>query len=262
MLGKVLKMDMRELKSIYFPLYGIYLAVVAAFLIFTVVGGSNEAADNLQFEMIYAIITIAFGISLVALLLLSGVIIVYHFYRKTATEEAYLTMTLPVKPWEHVVSKMIANGIWQIITWCVFIGTVFLLLLFTGGIEELLDNSFVWDEVSMVLHSVMDELGVEGAATVVLGLVISLISFFTGPLVYFACIAIGQTARKHKILMSVGVYLLFNMLTSYFSGNILLILSGDSVNLMLLAHLARMLVFSVVFYLITVHFLSKKLNLE
>lgn len=265
MLGKVFKMDMREMKSILFPLYGIYLAVVAAFMIFTMVGNSGKAEDNIQFEMIYAIISVVFVVCLIALLLLSGIVIVYYFYRKVATEEAYLTMTLPAKPWEHVVSKLIANGIWQIITWSLFLVTGILLLLINGGLSDLMEwlsNTFVLDDIRMVLQSLMDEFGIEGIISVALLLLNLIISLFTGPLVYFACVSIGQTAAKHKILLSIGAYMVLSMMRSYLAGNMVLILAEQSINLLLAANLAQMLISAVIFYFITVHFLSKNLNLE
>ncbi len=256
---------MREIKSIFFPLYGIYLAVVSAFLIFTMVGSSGKAEDNIQFEMIYAIISVVFGVCFFALLLLSGVIIVYYFYRKVATEEAYLTMTLPAKPWEHVVSKLIANCIWQIITWGLFLATGIILLVVTGGLVDLmewLNNTFVMDDIGMVIRSVMEEVGINGAISMLLLFLTVLCNLITGPLVYFACISIGQTSAKHKILLSIGVYMVLNMLRSYLSGNLVLILAEQNINLMLLANLAQMLICAVIFYLITIRFLSKNLNLE
>lgn len=261
MLGKLIKNDLKELGIYYLPLYLIYVGISAAFGILLVMSTHIQGLnDNALFHLLMIVIAALFIIGSCAVFILSGLILLYYFYRKFVSEEAYLTMTLPVKPWQHIFSKMIAGAVWKLISYLVFLLSIFLILNLTGIFQEAfrqINFSLLWNSVWINLQDVLEI----NALSVGLGILNVIISLFTGSLVYFAALSIGQMAGKHKIFMAVVAYVVLDILTTVVSGGILNI-PIQSVSVLLLISAMENILFSVIYFGITVYFLDKQLNLE
>lgn len=262
MLGKLFKYDFKELGAFYLPIYLIYAGITAAFAILTALAMNSSLQDNEVFSLLFGIIAFVFGLSVTAFVLFSGLILVYYFYRKFVSEEAYLTMTLPVDPWKHIVSKLLSGAVWRLFTWIVFAVSVFLILLVTG-VWEAMGNSITFN---FVLRSIWSELRYEfgfSGGTVALCVIYGVITLLTSPLIYFASISIGQMAKKHKVLMSVGAFVIINIVISFLMANIsILQLQNSSAFSFLILAIIECIITSVIYFGITVYFLGKELNLE
>ena len=262
MLGKLFKYDFKELGAFYLPVYLIYAGITAAFAILMVLGMNSSLQDNEVFSLLFGIITFVFVLAVIAFVLFSGLIVVYYFYRKFVSEEAYLTMTLPVKPWQHIISKLLSSAVWRLFTWIIFAVSVFLILLITGVLEELqrgVTFNFVFRTVWSELRY---ELGFDTGA-MVLCAVYCVMTLLTSPLIYFASMSIGQMAKKHKVLMSVGAFVIINIVISFLTANIsILQLQDISAFSFLILAIAECIITSVVYFGITIYFLEKELNLE
>lgn len=262
MLGKLFKYDLKELGAFYLPVYLIYAGITAAFMILMALSMNSSLQDNAVFNLLFGIITFVFVLAVIAFILFSGLIVVYYFYRKFVSEEAYLTMTLPVKPWQHIVSKLLSSAVWRLLTWILFGLSVFLILLVTGVLEELQQGvtfNFVFRTVWSELRY---ELGFDGG-TMVLCVIYGVMTLLTSPLIYFASIAIGQMAKKHKVLMSVGAFVVINIVISFLTANIsILQLQDSSAFSFLILAIVECIITAVIYFGITVYFLGKELNLE
>ena len=78
----------------------------------------------------------------------------------------------------------------------------------------------------------------------------------------FASISVGQMAGKHKILASIGAFILINMLTAFVLGTVASGYMNLSATGSLVATIVETLVMSVIYLLITTSFLSHNLNLQ
>lgn len=264
MLGKLIKHDIKEMANWYLPLYLLYAGIAVAFIIMLQIVIRNPALtenEDALFGNVFGALTIAFILAVVALLLLNILITVYYFYRKFVSEEAYLTMTLPVEPWEHILSKMLSSAVWQLITWILFILSMGLLLLTSGaaeelalGVDEQLTLKTVWIQVS---HEIGLNIG-----SIFLGIVYGILSFITSPLKYYASISLGQLFQKRKVLMAVVAYVAISIATATVTSSSMLGLFTDSLVGILAISIVEVLIASVVYFAISVYFLGKRLNLE
>lgn len=261
MLGKLFKYDFRELGAFYLPMYLIYAGVTAAFTVFMVIGLNSSLLDNDLFALAFGIITVLYVVAIIALVLFSGLIVVYYFYRKFVSEEAYLTMTLPVKPWQHIASKLLSSAIWRLATWIIFGVSVFLMLLFTGALRELQNNITIHFAIQSVWYEIRYELGMN-AGSVGLSVVYMIITLFTSPLIYFAAMSIGQMARKHKVLMSVAAFVVINIVITFLTAGISLMEFLNGPFGFMILSIVEALITSAIYFGITVYFLSRELNLE
>ena len=265
MLGKLFKYDFKEMGLILVPIYLLYVGIMAAFMVLLILARSSQIVEeNTLFGLLFGIVSLVAFLSMGLILVVGSLAIVYHFYRKFVTEEAYFTLTLPAKPWEHIASKLMANVVWQIITWAVFAISVFI-ALFASGMLDVMADSDLFDLVLSQLQIVWEESAVElnlTAGTFVLWVIYVILSIITGPLIYFASISVGQMAGKHKILASIGAFILINMLTAFVLGTVASGYMNLSATGSLVATIVETLVMSVIYLLITTSFLSHNLNLQ
>ena len=171
-------------------------------------------------------------------------------------------MTLPVKPWQHILSKLLGSAVWRLFTWIIFAVSVFLILLSTGALHEINNDVTIQFALQSVWYQIQYEIGLN-AGSVVLSVICGIITLFTSPLIYFASISIGQMAKKHKVLMSVGAFVIINIVISFLTANIsILQLQDISAFSFLILAIAECIITSVVYFGITIYFLGKELNLE
>ena len=225
---------------------------------------------------------ILFGSSVVLLVVASlaaviGVIViaVSRYYKNMFANEGYLTLSLPVTSEQHLVSKLTAAFLWSVFTGiCVLLG----IAVATAGdvFAELMKAGFymvrkvVWPAV----HGNTIGYGIE----FLLALITASVKVI---LLCYACLSIGQRAKKNRIGLSVGCFFIY-----YFACQILGTISVILVtilaqsplmekllkfleeNTILCLHLGAGFVilwnlcFAAVYFLISNHILKKKLNLE
>ena len=112
-------------------------------------------------------------------------------------------------------------------------------------------------------------------------IILLIIGIFVSPLTYYACMSIGQLAKKNRILLSVGAYYALNIITQIiitaisvfimilgmsglldWVGNFILHYPLLSIHIMLWIGIIIEVGIGAVFYYITYYIMTKKLNLE
>lgn len=154
---------------------------------------------------------------------LTTVAIVLRFYKNLYSSEGYLTLTLPISFTHHILVKLVTAVAMQLLN-MVAIGIAGaialsgpsfaeirgLFILFFRGLFDIVD----W--FNMLLYAI--EL-----------LIMLVFSFAFGALVLYACVSIGQTAKKNRILLSIGCYFIYNTAVQVIStaGMIVLSILGE-----------------------------------
>lgn len=200
----------------YFRTFSLFLPIVLVISVMARV--FSLINDRSNPSMIRAITEIAdfsasamLFVSCAALLVLSVAIAIVRFYKNMYSAEGYLTFTLPVTNAQHIFVKLIGAIAWQ---------TVCLLTVFTAGCIALAGPELA-DAFKLIAH-LMDEIVFElGVGHVVAFaaeiLILILISVVSTTLLYYACITVGQTAKKNRILMTVGAYFIYYIATQAIS---------------------------------------------
>ncbi|MBQ9785398.1 MAG: hypothetical protein IJW29_07845 [Clostridia bacterium] len=211
MLRKLLKYDIKAIWKIW-----VWLAVAAVLI--SVMGGlcmrflvdtAEEASAFIILKIIAIFGVLACYLTIAALLFVTAILVYWRFYKNFFSDEGYLTFTLPVSRAQLLLSKTLNAAIWMVasgavITLCfaeviLIVDPVIFADLFQG-IGWLLRQDGAW-----VLLMYLPQLLLLGIAS--LWFNISLIQL---------CITIGSViAKKHKILASIGVYYLVNMVLGF-----------------------------------------------
>ena len=282
MLGKLINYDLTSISRTLIPLW--ILAPVIS-LLFSIsirglVGTAEYAVQNtLENQaliqgsaIITGITTLVFFGVMIAILVMTVLFIIQRFWNGLLKEEGYLMFTLPVETWELVVSK----GICATVVSCVsiLVGVVSCVVMFMGaisGFDEL------WNGIGQLIGYAVKADGVMiWSCNVVLFVLLMIVGTAESVYRVYAAMALGQLFEGHRVVGACVSYIGIGIAWSLISGIFTIIVSlalpdtayyltedfGVFGLLYMLVLLLITLFQIVIWHLMTVHILSRHLNLE
>ncbi len=265
MVKKLLKHEF----TYYFRSFILFIPLVLVFGLMARVSRSfdseNTAVQVMRFTSSSMLI-----VSCWALMILAAVMGVVRFYKNMYTAEGYLTFTLPVTNTAHIFTKLLASLVCQ---------TVCLLTVGAAGCisifgEDLVDLFKGFSELFVDLHAEAGTANLIGYIIEVIVLIV--LSSASNMLLYYACITIGQTAKKNRILKAFGAYIVYYIATQIFSSIFTIVvlvsdysdvpvpeISGAAVaHIFFCIAIVWTAIMAAVFWIVTQTIMTKKLNLE
>lgn len=281
MLGKLFKQDMKATGR-YVGL--IFMATAIATALATVLWAINNIWDNPIYKGISTPFIILLWIMIGCIVFLGTSFIIYfRFYNTMVGEEGYLTHTLPVTIKQLLISKLGTGVVYSIIKVVVLI----LLVILFIGITVLTNDQLSFDDIrtgiNALFSSVSSDVGsVQGGLILFEFGIMALVATIQSILMAFLAIALGQTAKSHKVLASIGMYVLVNIVVQTITQIIAVVIIifaaiSDNIsafevwvenNLSTYFHIINLtsivigLGISTIYYFITKKVFEKKLNLE
>ena len=266
MLGKLMKYEFKSTGRTLLPIYGALL-VSALLMRLLAIDGSAGVMGSTEFgQGLVAMITgFLFIALLVASAVLTLVITLQRFSKNLLGEEGYLSMTLPVKPWQHIVSKLTVSVCWYITSCLVAIGS-FMILIFEAQAMR-----YFFQEFGMLMRMLFWNWN---WTYIVEFTLFALLSTVTGVLLLYASMALGQISNRNRKLTSFGFFLLLcfglQIITSIISrivGNSLdfnyyYMGVNNQIHIALWLNIALYAAYSAGFFALTNYMLTKRLNLE
>ena len=198
------------------------------------------------------------------------IIAIVRFYRGLLREEGYLMFTLPVRPWQLLLSKLLTALLCELGTLVVSLLSLAILLVANPDVQEII--RYISPDLAEAVN----------AGTVVLAVLTAVASVAAGLQQIYMALAVGHLARKHRILLAVLFYYGLNVIYQSVSTTIsaisayrLTTVDFDAlftyldthppvqlVNASLGVSLAIMLIGNLVYFFVTELILRKRLNLE
>ena len=270
MLWKLMKHEFRATARIFVPLY---LVVIMLVLLATFsLGMTTNRSVFLQ--VMGVLLIILFVVALYALLLLSVILMLVRFYRNLMTDEGYLMFTLPVRTSQLILSKLIVSLVW-------FAGAavVAVLALYPMTVHPIITGEFNGTSVlKTVIENVASLLPGDAHTRILLiveGISLTILTVIGFCLMCYAAIAVGQSFRKNKVLLSVVFFFVFNVITQIFYQTLQVILAIKLeyrivTNFWSMPEVQQMLIGSIVvslllcggYYFLTHCMLKRRLNLQ
>lgn len=289
MLSKLLKYDFKSVKRFGLPAV-IALAILTlasggvAYLYVTMCQNLADSGNDTAYALssIGGVLLLIGVITLIYVAMIGIIVVIMvDFYKTTATDEAYLTFTLPTKPGQIIKSKLINAYLWELVIMILVFMVIFSLMI--GVISAAASSS---DEpVDAMMYAMKPGVPVTvlfgGTLGILLGVVYVLAGIANGLLMYFMAIFLGSViAKKHKVLASIGCIFGITTLNSIVVsvGQVIVSLvsvgvlgayeaTGSAEDIMWVQCIiigAQVLYYtgtSVLYYLILKHLMEKKLNL-
>lgn len=107
MLGKLIKTDLKSTARLFLPLCGAIMALCITMVLCMKVMPESDLG-NLTKSITYVI----YNIAIFAFSVLAFFVPILRFRSCIMKDEAYLMLSIPIKPWMHLVSKLICSLIW------------------------------------------------------------------------------------------------------------------------------------------------------
>ena len=193
MLGHLFYYDFRETGR---KLGMMYLVLAATCLLtnlfFSVFSSTNQVIESIS--VILMIVDFALAI---ALIVLTVVGCIERFYKNCYGPEGYLTFTLPVHPWQILLSKVLSSALLIVCTLAVLSGCVLLAIPF--GLWGQVNMGGFFSEFGQMLQLV----GYGNVAGVSLNILAAVaLNLFVTILMIYLAISIGQLFSNHKVALS------------------------------------------------------------
>lgn len=254
----LIKHEFRATARLMVPLY--IVAFVSGIIAFLFTDSSILPEKFLTFAMIIFI-----G-SLVLIGVMCFIIIISRFYHNVMTDNAYLTMTLPITTHEFIFGELIISLIWIVLS-IILIMAIALVFFIAKDVLVLPSLS----DINIFFNIVSDGLSKNGIsvweiiAYCVEALIIFILCIFAYCLRFYFIMAVGQMFTNKKILMCVLIYVVMQFLLPAslftFASLVSNIFSKITPAFGLSVILAALTV-CVVFYLPTAYILKNKLNIQ
>lgn len=199
MLGKLLKYETKATARSFLP---VYIAILLFAFINRVINPFKQVGDTTGVTiegfsflnmMRIASVVIYFAL-IVATIAMTFVIIIQRFYKNLLGDEGYLMFTLPVKTWQHIISKLLVSLLWTILSFIVIVSSVLVLIR--------VDNLF-----GEIVRIIGEGRRFFGDVFLILAPISSLIGSTYFILTVYNALSIGHLFTKHRILASFGAYI-------------------------------------------------------
>lgn len=269
MVKKLIKHEFMALARMLVPMYVILLGLSAVTRIIWLFEN-----DSVVFDIIGGSSVAVMCIGLVVGTIYTMVSCIIRFYRNLFSKEGYLTFTLPVTVEAHIFTKLFA----AVVSYIASIGVIFAAFCISTSGELLVE---IFKAAGYIFGKASEALGANLPFYIVEFLFGTLASVCAGFMLFYACMCIGQLAKRSRVLLALGVYFGYYYLTQIIVtiGVVMLTLMEDApffynliewiahnptqtVHIALIGGFVIELILGTVYYLIASTIMKKKLNLE
>lgn len=264
MLRKLFKYDFRCMARSFIPLMTAYLAVSG---VFRILAEFDLESKNVPLTIFFIICTVLYVSLNYAVALFAFVGNVQRFSRNLFSDEGYLMLTLPVKPWHHIVSKLISAFVWFVITFAVQIASI----IIVAGNVEIVNNvcKFLKENGIDILEALA-----EHPAVVISVIAMIFTAFIYIMLMFYFAITLGKVVTNTKknggVVIATVLIVIANIFLFVYSViyaeklvDAFGITSGSSTTTFVCCYYSLLLLIgSAIYFAATNFFISRKLNLE
>lgn len=268
MLAKLIKYEIKATSRWFLPLY--LSILIFAFLnklliINPLLNNGSIAAGNSFLSILRGIMStllmFVYVILLVGTFVATLIVVIQRFYKNLLGDEGYLMLTLPVNTWQHILSKLLVSMLWCILSVLVAICSI-LVIIPKENLPQLSD----------LLRQLKELFGTSGSIMLFIFMILAPIMTI---LEIYSAISLGHLFKKHRLLLSFGMYIAIDTITQFVW---LLILSlvgyltsrpfnasfdiAVQVKNMMGTIIVLCAVFSVGHFCLTSYLIKRKLNLE
>jgi hypothetical protein len=210
MLKKLIKHEFKATAKTMGLLFGAVLLLSVLTSISLKLPEGNKFFDTIKAVLIAVYVVVMFGMMFAGILLL-----IFRFYNNMLKDQGYLTHTLPVKMWQHIVAKMLTYFVWIVAAVVVAAVSLGIFLMGTGVV----DFSQIGEAISQ-FGAALEEYP-EFINMSIWILVLGILQIFANILCMFASMSMGQLFGKHRVAGSVASYIGLNYIIGIFTSFIM-----------------------------------------
>lgn len=269
MVKKLFKHEFFAYMRIMLPVWAILLCVAVVDRVI-----QFFEVDSSIYYIVFGMSVFVFVTAVFVSLLLAEIFAVVRFYRHLFMGEGYLSFTLPVTPTQHILVKLVTAVVFETATLLVSLLATWIVI--SGDVANAVGKAIGW-----LFRFSVEQWGVHVPLYIVEFLLMMMISTVSTMLLFYMCITIGQTFRKNRVLAAVGVYFVYYLITQVISTMLSVIFSLltltpwfeefltnleehmlGTLHVMFIGSTVLTLIMGAVYFLVSRHIITKRLNLE
>ncbi len=269
MVKKLLKHEFMALVRLLTPMYIILLGLAGITRVI-----AFFESDALIYDIILGSSVLFLTIGTIVCIVYTAVSCIIRFYKNLFSKEGYLTFTLPVSVNAHLMTKLFTS----VVAYITSLVVAFICFCIATSGELLIE---IIKAAGYILGKAGEVLGANLGLYIAEFALLMFVSICAGILLFYACMCVGQLAKRSRVLLALGVYFGYYYLTQIFVTVGVIAMTkfenteafinlmgwiGDNpettIHIALLGLTAFYLVMGGVYYLIANTIMKKKLNLE
>ncbi len=261
MLSKLIKHELKATGKYLLPMYLILLVVS----LFDRIVLSLDIFHGVL-AVIPGFLTMAYIVSIIAIILITFVLMIMRFYKNLLGEEGYLMFTLPIRADQLLTTKLVVSTIWTLLSSVTVIASLLIAFASSDTLREIIDG---FQEGFGELYDIF---GGSLALLIIEFIVMILLGISMNTLMIYVSIAVGQLFNGHRVLGSfiayMGIYITTQIVLSIIIGVGGLILNGPLEKIhsvpSVIIPIGLLIIgaISAVYYFAITYIFRKKLNLE
>lgn len=194
MLGKLLKYELKATGRTFMPIYAAMLIAAAVTkLISALTAGGSEVPEFIS--------AIVYSMILMGMFVMTFVVMIQRFHKNLLSDEGYLMFTLPVEPWQHIVSKLLISVLWNLGSLVAAFLSIVILTF-----DEIANRALMLD-LFAVIAEFLTIFGPTGSLVVLEIFLAGIATTVFGILLIYASIALGHLSNRHRTMASLGAFL-------------------------------------------------------
>lgn len=252
------------------PMYAILLGVALLGRIVQIF----EDGSSVPYNIFFTSSVVVYCITIIVCVIMTAIFCITRFYKNLFTSEGYLSFTLPVTTSNHILTKLLTALLFSLISLAV-VFLSFFIFMFGDAFTETMKAA------SYLSGLVFKDIGAHYIFYVIEIILIAIVSCAAQYLLFYACISVGQIARKNRILAAFGVYFGYYFATQMLGTIFIIIVTlNDSFferiynyivgnfsdytfyHIILCGVLVVDILLSCLYYFVSHRMIKKKLNLE
>lgn len=207
MLGKLLKYEFRATARLFLTFYLalIVFALLNAFFSTELLVKLEGSLVHLHLAgapgLLYLILRLLYFALVVGVMVMTLLVMFQRFYQSLLGDEGYLMFTLPVAPWQHIVSKLLTALVWTV-------ASSLLALLSVLIITTKVNLRLAWPGLSSAIGALLHNFGLAGLFLLP---AITLAAAIAGILMTYAAITLGHLSTRHRMAATIGWFFAFQL---------------------------------------------------
>ena len=214
MLKKLIKHDLKYGVRMFAVLH-IILIIGCLMARFLVIDHLDFSADPEEFAPVIALLIVVLTMLFSAISFGCCIMYAVRFYKNLFTDEGYITWTLPASPLTQLWAKILSASIWYVLDLTICFAAAWFLI---SG-----DN--IQSALERIKPDFQAALGMSFSSFCGLVVFFSFVGILSCVLFIYTSIAIGQLVPAHRIIVSIAVYFILNLITQIISIGVSIITS-------------------------------------
>lgn len=217
MLSTLMRYDFKRLLKTILPLCGAVLlgSGLFSFVFWRI---SSPLSFEIYLMIPYMLLMFASVLVVIGGFVFCFVQICLYFQKSLMSDEGYLTFTLPVTQNQILLSKTVAGSVCGLLAVCALIAAFFIMFM---GIENAAGESLTEMGITVTAGGMEDITGAslaDLAPLILMSVLFGIVSVIQTVIrIYFAVTAGYCISKNHKVLGSIGFYILLNIAISFVS---------------------------------------------